>query len=145
MRTYITTESRIKDDLLVSKVRVNVTTTAPVESHDRSSPVARHGSSARDIARDRIAGEEPDVDTRRLPLHRVNATAVVVKRIAVGIRGRCGCTAAVVAGVGMAVWRDEIGAGLRAGSVDYWFIRVCMLRYGSINHIQPAYEIHQDP
>jgi hypothetical protein len=73
---------------------------------------------ARDIRRDVVAREEPDVDAGAFPLHGVHTSAIVVEAIAVSIGGG-GCNATTVVGVvRVAVGVQEGGSRLRARGVD---------------------------
>ncbi len=73
---------------------------------------------ARDIRRDVIAWEEPNVDAGAFPLHGVHASTIVVEAIAVSVGGG-GCNSAtVVAVVRVAVGVQEVGSRLRACGVD---------------------------
>jgi hypothetical protein len=116
--SYITAESSIENDVLVSKERIDVARTPSIESHNRQSPISSHGSAVRDIRRDAAAREEPDVDAGAFPLHGVHPSSVAVEGVTVSIRGG-GCDSATGVGVvRVAVGVQEGGSGLRTCSVD---------------------------
>lgn len=116
-KTYISTKSRIKHDILIHEMRIHITSGPSIKRHDGQSPVPRNRVPVLDIRGDVIAREEPDVDAGGFPLHGVDAAAVVVEAVSVGVGGRGRSRAAVVAVVGIAVGVREDGALLGTSDV----------------------------
>jgi len=93
-------------------VVVDVAARSAVEGDEGSAPVTRHRSPSSDICGDGVTREEPDVDARRLPLHRVDSPANVVEPVTVGLTVVGLDSAPVEAIVGIAVGPQEIGSPL---------------------------------
>lgn len=107
----ITTERGIKDDVHVAKTLVDVAASTSIESDNRRTPILRHRPPIPNILRHRISGKEPNINPTTLPLHRINASPILIKPRSEVPRIASPDGAAVVAVVGIAVTLERNGTG----------------------------------
>lgn len=116
----IRTTHNVDDETHVLPVRVHVTAT-PTKHRLRQPPRLRVRSLGVDIRRHRAAGEVPDADVLRVPLHGIDAAADGVEPIAVRggvLRGRVEAAADVVVADGTLRVALQPREDLRDGVLD---------------------------
>jgi len=79
----ITAEGVVDDNVVGIKVGGSSASLAEGEPGTGISPYAKRGSSRLDIGGNAITIEEPDVDTRVLPLHGIDTTTLVIEPLSV--------------------------------------------------------------
>src|ERR1700761_1739743 len=106
-KTYVTTEVDVEDDIVVSEERVNVATAPSVERYQRRTPSCGIWCIRRNITWDASSLEKPDLDASARPKRSVDATAIEIEVVAVGVLVGRRDAAAVVSVVSVAIRVQE--------------------------------------
>ena len=115
-RTYVATEGRVKDDVVVHEVLINITVVAAQELRSRPLPLQRIRVRPEDITWQLVPGEEPDIDILRRPLHRIHPTLPLVEAITVAA-GPTGLDAAALVTLAALANHAAAGTGVQGEGV----------------------------